>query len=101
MATPRTDWESRVAAEIDADLILALTAAEETDSMGAEALATSGLLQGADAILVGEPSDLDVYVAEKGNMWLRIATVGRTAHASMPELGRNAIYAMADVVSAL
>src|SRR5207248_4234391 len=83
------------------DLILAFTAGEEVDSLGAEALAKAGLLAGADAMVVGEPSDLEVYVAEKGNLTLTIAAEGRTAHASMPELGANAVYAMAELIGEL
>jgi succinyl-diaminopimelate desuccinylase len=91
----------RADAPLAGDLVLAFTAGEEIDGLGAEALASSGLLRGADALLIGEPSDLDVYVAEKGNLTVSIETVGRTAHASMPELGVNAIYGMADLIAAL
>jgi succinyl-diaminopimelate desuccinylase len=91
----------RAGAPLGGDLILALTAGEEVDSLGAEALASSGLLRGADAIVIGEPSDLDVYVAEKGNLTLELTIAGRTAHASMPELGANAICGMADLILAL
>ncbi|HZQ98340.1 MAG TPA: M20 family metallopeptidase [Chloroflexota bacterium] len=92
---------ARTGAPIGGDLVLGFTAGEETDSFGAQALADAGLLDGADAVVIGEPTDLDVYIAEKGNLWLEITTSGRTAHASMPHLGRNAIYAMADVLEAL
>ncbi len=40
-------------------------------------------------------------MAEKGNLTIEIETAGRTAHASMPELGVNAIYGMADLIAAL
>src|SRR5438045_2491897 len=82
----------RAVAPLGGDLVLAFTAGEEIDGLGAEALAASGLLDGADAIVIGEPSGLDVYVAEKGNLTVEIETAGRSAHASMPELGVNAIY---------
>ncbi|HEY3107581.1 MAG TPA: M20/M25/M40 family metallo-hydrolase, partial [Chloroflexota bacterium] len=91
----------RAGASLAGDLVLAFTAGEEVDGLGAEALATSGLLGGSDAVVIGEPSDLDVYVAEKGNLTVEIETAGRTAHASMPELGVNAIYGMADLIAAL
>lgn len=91
----------RAGAPLAGDLVLAFTAGEEVDSLGAEALAKAGLLSGADALVVGEPTDLQVYVAEKGNLTLEIATAGHTAHASMPELGVSAIYGMADVLAAI
>lgn len=83
------------------DLILALTAGEEVDSIGARRLVESGRLQGAGGVLIAEPTGLEVYVAEKGVVWLEIITHGRTAHGSMPELGVNAISQMAEVIRRL
>jgi succinyl-diaminopimelate desuccinylase len=83
------------------DLVLAFTAGEEVDSLGALALVERGHLGRADGLVVGEPTDLEVYVAEKGNITVEIRTAGASAHASMAHLGRNAIYAMADVIAAL
>jgi succinyl-diaminopimelate desuccinylase len=40
-------------------------------------------------------------VAEKGALWLEISTYGRTAHGSMPDLGRNAIMMMNAVLNEL
>jgi succinyl-diaminopimelate desuccinylase len=91
----------RAGVPLAGDLVLAFTAGEEVDSLGAQALVDAGLLSGADAVVIGEPTDLEVYVAEKGNLALEIEARGRAAHSSMPELGANAIYAMADVVARL
>jgi succinyl-diaminopimelate desuccinylase len=91
----------RANAPLAGDLILAFTAGEEVDSLGAQAMIDRDLLAGAGALLIGEPTDLEVYVAEKGNLTLAIQTSGRSAHASMPAIGRNAVYAMADIVSEL
>jgi succinyl-diaminopimelate desuccinylase len=88
-------------ARLGGDLVLAFTAGEEVDSLGAQALVDAGLLAGADAVVIGEPTGLDVYVAEKGNLALEIEARGRAAHSSMPDLGVNAIYAMAEVVAGL
>ena len=46
------------------------------------------------AVLVAEPSSNEVYIAEKGVCWLKLTTYGKTAHGSMPDLGRNAILMM-------
>jgi succinyl-diaminopimelate desuccinylase len=91
----------RAGVRLGGDLLLAFTAGEEVDSLGALALAEGGHLGGADGLIVGEPTDLEVYVAEKGNVTVEIRTAGTSAHASMAHLGRNAIYAMADVIAAL
>lgn len=76
------------------DLILGLTAGEEVNCMGAEVLAELPELQHIQAILVSEPSNNDLYIAEKGSLWLEIVTFGKTAHGSMPHLGVNALTMM-------
>lgn len=83
------------------DLILAFTAGEEGEQLGATALA--GRLQSVplQAVVVAEPSYNDVYIAEKGAFWLKITTYGKTAHGSMPELGQNAIMRMVPLLREL
>jgi acetylornithine deacetylase len=55
----------------------------------------------ADLAIVGEPTRGEIVTAHKGNLWLRLETRGRAAHGSRPELGVNAIRAMAGIVDAL
>ncbi|MFO0906054.1 MAG: M20 family metallopeptidase [Pirellulales bacterium] len=54
-----------------------------------------------DAVVVAEPTLLNVVVAHKGTVRWRCRTSGRAAHSSRPEQGDNAIYHMARVVAAL
>jgi acetylornithine deacetylase len=54
-----------------------------------------------DAVIVAEPTELDVVVAHKGVVRWRCHTQGTAAHSSMPERGVNAIYRMAPVLAAL
>jgi acetylornithine deacetylase len=54
-----------------------------------------------DACIVAEPTQLNVVIAHKGAARWRASTRGRAAHSSQPQLGDNAIYHMARVVSAL
>jgi acetylornithine deacetylase len=54
-----------------------------------------------DAVIVAEPTELKVVAAHKGVARWQCHTVGRAAHTSQPELGANAVYAMAGVVSAI
>lgn len=49
-------------------------------------------------VLVGEPTQLDIVHAHKGCTWMTVSTHGRAVHASTPDLGSNAIYAMANVI---
>lgn len=55
----------------------------------------------ADAAICGEPTGLRPMVAARGLLWAQITTVGRSAHASTPHLGVNAITKMARVIEAL
>jgi len=83
------------------DLILAFTAGEEVDSLGAAAVAKRQDILPLQAILVSEPSDNEVFIAEKGALWLQIDTYGQTAHGSMPHLGHNALMMMVRLIYAL
>jgi succinyl-diaminopimelate desuccinylase len=80
--------------EPSSDLVIVGTVGEEVDCLGAKAAAKAGLLEGAGAMLIPEPSGLDLYTAHKGALWVRIETRGRAAHGSQPDLGVNAILHM-------
>lgn len=79
--------------------ILAATAGEEQGSLGARSLLADGLR--ADFAVALEPTDLQVVHAAKGllRVWLDIP--GRTAHASRPERGVNAIYRSLPLMTAI
>lgn len=82
-------------------LVLQLVADEEVlGPHGTLALYERGLA-GADAAIVGEPTDLDVAVAERGMLWVIARTAGVAAHGSRPELGVSAIEEASRVVLAL
>lgn len=54
-----------------------------------------------DAVVVAEPTLLDVVAAHKGVVRWRCHANGKAAHSSNPHLGESAIYGMAKVVGAL
>ncbi len=54
-----------------------------------------------EACVVAEPTLLHVVVAHKGAVRWKCVTRGKAAHTCNPELGRNAIFAMAPVLQAL
>lgn len=87
-------------ARLKGDLIVAGTAGEEVDRIGAIRLIEGGVLP-AGPLLIAEPSENEIYTAEKGALWLEIVARGRAAHGSMPELGVNAIEHLARAVLAL
>jgi succinyl-diaminopimelate desuccinylase len=91
--------EARV--PLQGDLIIAATAGEEADSLGATALAVRPDLGPVQAVVIPEPSYNDLYVAEKGAFWLELTTQGKTAHGSMPEMGRNAVMMMVALIGEL
>ncbi len=80
------------------DLVLALTAGEEVDCLGARSMVEGRLLEGAGCLVIAEPTDMDVYIAQKGALWLEAITYGKAAHGSLPHQGTNAILPMADFV---
>jgi acetylornithine deacetylase len=88
-------------------IVFAATVNEEYGFTGARALARSWqgdsrlLPRRPDAVIVAEPTGLDVVVAHKGAVRWRCQTLGRAAHSSQPEQGDNAIFRMARVLAAL
>jgi succinyl-diaminopimelate desuccinylase len=78
------------------DVLLALTAGEETDSCGARRLAESGMLDGAGAMVIGEPTNFDVGYAHRGALWVRAEASGRRGHSSQPDRATNAICRLLD-----
>ena len=71
---------------------------EEADQLGAKACAKRKM---ADFVVVAEPTNLDVVFTHKGTAWIRMETMGKSAHASLPELGVNAIERMSEVFARL
>jgi acetylornithine deacetylase/succinyl-diaminopimelate desuccinylase family protein len=83
----------------ETEIIFAGLVDEENGQTGSRALAVSGMK--ADLAIVGEPTGCRVVTAHKGNLWLRLETRGKSAHGARPELGCNAVHAMARVVDLL
>ena len=80
----------------ETEIIFTALVDEESGQTGSRSLVASGFR--ADLAIVGEPTLLRVITAHKGDLWLRLRTHGKAAHGSRPELGRNAVHAMARVV---
>ena len=72
---------------------------EEVGQAGSRFLVRRGYK--ADLAIVGEPTRCKVVTAHKGDLWLKLETHGRAAHGARPDLGRNAVHAMAKIVSLL
>jgi acetylornithine deacetylase/succinyl-diaminopimelate desuccinylase-like protein len=72
---------------------------EENGQAGSRALAARRIK--ADLAIVGEPTELQVVTAHKGDVWLRLETTGKSAHGARPELGINAVLSMSRLVQLL
>ena len=83
----------------ETEVIFAGLIDEEHGQAGSRALVASGLR--ADLAIVGEPTRAQVVTAHKGTLWMKLETWGKSSHGSSPELGRNAVHAMARVVDLL
>ena len=81
------------------DMLLAFTVDEETSFSGAKKVVKR--FDGFDLCLAMEPTNFDVVIAHKGVYLFEIVSKGIAAHSSTPELGKNAIYPMLDLVNRL
>ena len=84
-------------AGIDGDgaITFHLAADEELAGIhGTKVLWERGLLT-QQAAIVGEPSDLQLGLAERGGAWITATAHGKAAHGSQPDRGVNAITSMA------
>ncbi len=52
-----------------------------------------------DYVVLGEPTDLNVYRGQRGRLEATITTKGRSAHGAHAALGVNALYKMAPIIS--
>jgi len=81
------------------DLLLAGVVDEEHLMIGSREISRNGPIP--DFAIVGEPTELKICHAHKGQLCMHIKTFGKASHSSVPENGINAISHMADVVKAL
>jgi acetylornithine deacetylase/succinyl-diaminopimelate desuccinylase-like protein len=81
------------------EVVLIALVDEECGQTGSRHLIRNGTR--ADLAIVGEPTQLRIVTAHKGDLWLQLETRGLAAHGSRPELGRNAVHSMARIVDLL
>lgn len=86
--------------QFKAPLIILATADEESSMDGARALVQQGRSLGRYA-LIGEPTGLKPVNRHKGVLMERLHVQGQSGHSSNPALGRNALEAMHDMITAL
>lgn len=80
-------------------LIVLATADEESSMSGARALAKQGILNATPRYaVIGEPTELTPIRMHKGIMMESIRVRGKSGHSSNPNLGKNALDTMTDVI---
>ncbi len=82
------------------NLILLATCGEEFNMLGAGYYARQPDNKLAAAVFA-EPTDLNVVVAHKGAIRLKMTCYGISAHSSTPDLGENAIYTMTRAITSV
>ncbi|MFX0166315.1 MAG: M20 family metallopeptidase [Candidatus Hodarchaeota archaeon] len=75
----------------DNELVFLGTADEEAGMSGSLTLEKKGIMKNANLLIITEPTNLNVGIAEKGFLWTTLKIYGKSAHGSIPEEGINAI----------
>ena len=89
----------KLADQIDYKLMLAAVTDEETGGHRGSKRVSERYKS--YLVLIGEPTSNTIELGEKGVLEIRITTHGKTAHASRPSLGKNAILSMTNKLAAL
>jgi len=77
---------------------LALTADEEWGYRGVKTLVDRGYFEQTDFLIITEPTNLQVSIGEKGELWIKAKFYGKSAHGSTPEVGVNTIIPGSELV---
>ena len=86
--------------KLNKPLVIVATADEETSMSGARMLLQERVAN-CDAVIIGEPTDLQPIRMHKGIMMESIRIQGKGGHSSDPELGLNAMEVMHEVLGGL
>ncbi|MHA1105541.1 MAG: M20 family metallopeptidase [Promethearchaeota archaeon] len=78
--------------------IFAGTADEEDGMTGALELKKRGITRNASFMVVAEPTNMKIGIAEKGLLWVALRIKGKPAHGSMPHEGINAIECALEIL---
>lgn len=67
------------------------SADEEAGMTGAYNCVRGGYMKDSVLLIIGEPTNMNIGIAEKGLLWADISVYGKAGHASTPERGINSI----------
>ncbi|MBY9003950.1 MAG: M20 family metallopeptidase [Candidatus Lokiarchaeota archaeon] len=78
--------------------IFAGTADEESGMTGSLELKNRGIVNNASFMIIAEPTNMKIGIAEKGLLWIVLKIRGKPAHGSTPHEGINAIECALGIV---
>lgn len=67
---------------------------------GVAARSVSAIVQ-PDIVVIGEASELNLKIGQRGRAEIKVETFGKSAHSANPEKGVNAVYAMCRLIERL
>jgi succinyl-diaminopimelate desuccinylase len=82
-------------------LVFLGTADEEAGMSGALTCVRKGLMKNSILLIIGEPTNMNIGIAEKGLLWADIEIYGKSAHGSTPDLGINTIECASKLIPKL
>ena len=77
---------------LEGDLYLMFSTDEEYAGEEIKKALEKGYLPKVDFALIAEPTGGTMATAHKGEAWIDVEFFGKSAHSSMPHMGKNAIY---------
>jgi len=83
------------------DIVIAFTGDEEKDKTGALYLLKNKLIKKTKLMLISEPTNLNLGLGQKGQIWFELKFKGKSAHGSTPDKGKNAILMMMNFIQRL
>jgi len=83
--------------ELEGDLKVAAVAQEEVGGFGTMTTIQDGHFLG-DVVVVGEATNMDIYLGHRGRTILSVVVSGKSCHASVPKRGVNALYKASELI---
>jgi succinyl-diaminopimelate desuccinylase len=87
--------------KLNKKIIFLGTSDEELNMDGSLFAKNMGIMEGCEFVVIGEPTELKIGIAEKGTLWIKVKIEGKSAHGSTPHLGISAIEAAALLIPKL
>ncbi len=78
--------------KLNGSILIGALVDEEGGMIGVKHFVDQGWMKGVDAVVVCEPEDNRICIAQKGVMWVRVLLDGKMAHGAMPLTGINPMY---------